>query len=437
MSKRIEQIVRDPVTGDGVNAVTVTIKKVSDDSTVDDVATNSSGVATFSPDDIGNPGPVYAEFTDGTNVKRRSGEVIGQVGGFLWVDAINDAFLAFGESRVVTGALNELVCAANGANMNISIDTGVAILKDGFVYVRESSGNLTIGAADGSNPRIDRIILRLTRESQSTRGTVVLAVLAGTAAGSPAAPALTQTSTTWEMSLAQVRVDTGVTSIAVGKVTDERAFTLTPPSGLEVGDMLYINSSNKLARLDAGTSGQILQLSAGVPGWASQSTFGITVQEGDSSLDTDISTLDFDGADFALTESPENEANIKLHTHQVTKTAFDDTLRSTSSTVTYTDQVTVDIVLPTPGSWTIEAVGMARMASDGGMVDVRLSIDGSTALTTRSAPATGADPIMIRHEKTTPMSTSPKTVTMAFKSDTSGTVYMSNATLIVIATRVG
>jgi len=43
---------------------------------------------------------------------------------------------------------------------------------------------------------------------------------------------------------------------------------------------------------------------------------------------------------------------------------------------------------------------------------------------------------MIRHEKTTPMSTSPKTVTMAFKSDTSGTVYMSNATLIVIATRV-
>ena len=434
MSKRIEQIVRDPVTGDGVNAVTVTIKKVSDDSTVDDVATNSSGVATFSPDDIGNPGPVYAEFTDGTNVKRRSGEVIGQVGGFLWVDAINDAFLAFGESRVVTGALNELACAANGANMNISIDTGVAILTDGFVYVRESSGNLTIGAADGSNPRIDRIILRLTRESQSTRGTVVLAVLAGTAAGSPAAPALTQTSTTWEMSLAQVRVDTGVTSIAVGKVTDERAFTLTPPSGLEVGDMLYINSSNKLARLDAGTSGQILQLSAGIPGWASQSTFGITVQEGDSTLDTDISTLDFDGADFALTESPENEANIKLSDHEISRSAFDDTARSTSSTGTYTDQVSLSLPTPAPGAFTIEAVAWGRFASDGGNVDVRLTVDGSTEVVTRSAPATGGDIISVRCSKAG-MTTSPKTITLAFKSDTSGTVYCSNAVIMATAYR--
>jgi hypothetical protein len=40
---------------------------------------------------------------------------------------------------------------------------------------------------------------------------------------------------------------------------------------------------------------------------------GITVQEGDVSLDTDITTLDFDASDFNITESPENEANIALN----------------------------------------------------------------------------------------------------------------------------
>ncbi len=39
---------------------------------------------------------------------------------------------------------------------------------------------------------------------------------------------------------------------------------------------------------------------------------GITVAEGGSALDTDITTLDFDASDFNLTESPENEVNIAL-----------------------------------------------------------------------------------------------------------------------------
>ena len=198
--------------------------------------------------------------------------------------------------------------------------------------------------------------------------------------------------------------------------------------------MLYINSSNKLARLDAGTSNQVLTLSAGIPSWATPGALGITVQEGDSTLDTDISTLDFDGADFALTESPENEANIKLSDHEISRSAFDDTARSTSSTGTYTDQVSLSLPTPAPGAFTIEAVAWGRFASDGGNVDVRLTVDGSTEVVTRSAPATGGDIISVRCSKAG-MTTSPKTITLAFKSDTSGTVYCSNAVIMATAYR--
>ena len=438
MSKRIEQIVRDPVTGDGVNAVTVTIKKVSDDSTVDDVATNSSGIATFSPDDIGNPGPVYAEFTDGTNVKRRSGEVIGQVGGFLWVDAINDVFKAIGEDRVVTGALNELACAANGADMNIAVATGVALLKDGFGYVHETASNLTISASDGTHPRIDRIILRLKRESESDRGTVTLMVLAGTPAGSPAATALTQSSSTWEISLAQVLVDAGVTTIAVGKVTDERAFTLTPPASLATGDIFYVNASKKLTRLAAGTNGYLLSLSSGIPAWVAPSSSGIsgiTVQEGDTTLDADVTTLDFDAGDFVLTESPENEANIRLANPEITRMFFDDTLNDNSSSVTFETQVSGTITIPSTGTWTIEAAGFGRIAtSDGGNVWVRMTVDGTTADTSRSGPTIGASPIQILGTKSG-LTSGSKTITLSYRGVGGNTAYFSNGLIVATAYR--
>ena len=199
--------------------------------------------------------------------------------------------------------------------------------------------------------------------------------------------------------------------------------------------MLYINSSNKLARLDAGTSGQILQLSAGIPAWASQSTFGITVQEGDSTLDTDISTLDFDGADFALTESPENEANIRLADHEINRKAFDDTLRSTTSTSTYTTAVTYDLTLPTPGTWTIEAIGTGRIATDDGAnVQVRILVDGASVTTSRSGPTTGGAPITVMGSKSG-MTTSPKTISLSFRSVSGSTVYLSNAALTMTAYR--
>jgi hypothetical protein len=438
MTTRIAIPVRDPATGAGVAAQTVTVKKVTDDSTVDDVATNADGIAIFSVGDIGNPGPIYTEFNDGSNDKIKTGEVIGQVGGFLWVDAINDAFKALGEGRVVAGAANELACTENGANMLISVETGAAILKDGYVYVRETAGNVTITAADATNPRIDRIVLRLKRESETDRGTVTLVVLAGTPAGSPAAPALTQSSTTWETSLAQVLVDAGVTAIAVGKVTLEREFTLTPPASMASGDIFYVNAVGKLTRLAKSTNGYLLSLSSGLPAWVAPSSSGIsgiTVQEGDVTLDADVTTLDLDAGDFVLTESPENEANIRLATHEINRKFFDDTLNDNSSSVSYETQVSGSIVIPSTGTWSIEAVGMARIAtSDGGNVQVRVTVDGDSVTSTRSGPAVGGQPISVLSGKSG-LTAGSKTITLSYRAVAGNTAYMSNGILLVTAYR--
>lgn len=78
----------------------------------------------------------------------------------------------------------------------------------------------SIAANSSGNPRIDRIVLRLDRSTYA----VTVAVIQGTAAAVPAAPALTnQTGTTgvWELPLAQVLVANGATTLAANTVTTE------------------------------------------------------------------------------------------------------------------------------------------------------------------------------------------------------------------------
>lgn len=392
MTTRITQIVRDPATGAGVASKTVTVKKVAGGS-VGSKTTDAAGRASFTPDDIGDPGPIYAEFDDGSgNTKRHSGEVIGQVGGFLWVDAINDAIAALGSGVVIPEAGDELGCEANGSNMNISVKTGAIVLKDGYVYLRETAGNVAVSASDPTNPRIDRIVLRLTREGQTQQGVVTVVVLKGTPASSPAAPALTQNATTWESSLCTIMVDAGVTAIASNKVTDERRWTLTPPDGLAPGDLLYMGTGGKLARLPKSTDGYQLVLASGSPAWQAAS-------------------------------------------QEITRTAYDDTLRNTADRTNWTDQVTLSMTLPLPGTWTIEAVAMARIATDsGGAGEFRVSVDGANTTTIRTGPSSGAAPVTVRGSKSG-NTTSPKTIVFRFRSNLGDTIYVSNAVLIAVAYR--
>ncbi len=122
-------------------------------------------------------------------------------------------------SGYVLGYENELEVTPNTpANMGVIVRTGRCYVQGYYGWVISNEA-LTVPAADATYPRIDRVVARL---SVSVNQSVTFAVLTGTPAASPSAPALTRTSETYEISLARIAVGAGVTSIVAANITDER-----------------------------------------------------------------------------------------------------------------------------------------------------------------------------------------------------------------------
>ena len=155
----------------------------------------------------------------------------------------------------VAEALNGL--AVSGTATPVTIATGAALVN-GYFYLNDSSTTLSVPSPVTST-RIDRIILRWGNTAQTVR----LVRLAGTEGG--AAPALTQSSTTYEVSLATVSITTG----GVITVTDTRAFLKSAAGrGLADGSTLNWNTSSKVLEVkDGGLTGAKLdQTSFSYPG---------------------------------------------------------------------------------------------------------------------------------------------------------------------------
>ena len=107
---------------------------------------------------------------------------------------------------------------ADSTGMISKVKTGAALVR-GHYYNSTAEQELTIAAADGALPRIDRVILRL----DPSANTIILAVLTGIADASPVPAALTQTDgDVYEFPVALVAVGAGVTTIAPGNITDQR-----------------------------------------------------------------------------------------------------------------------------------------------------------------------------------------------------------------------
>lgn len=101
--------------------------------------------------------------------------------------------------------------------MNVLVATG-GVQIQGYGMYNDAVVTLTIAAASSTLARIDRIIARLT--PTGSPGSIVLAVLTGTAAASPTAPALTRTAGgVWEIELAQVSIPANTTSITTALIT--------------------------------------------------------------------------------------------------------------------------------------------------------------------------------------------------------------------------
>jgi hypothetical protein len=124
------------------------------------------------------------------------------------------------------------VAQDTGSNMQVKVGSGsagdlVVVEGDNSVaqgtYIAEhqdATATLVIAASDPSNPRIDRIVVRVDDAEEGGVDDVTdIEVVQGTPAGSPSAPAVPSSA----ISVAQVAVGAGVTAITNANITDERA----------------------------------------------------------------------------------------------------------------------------------------------------------------------------------------------------------------------
>lgn len=133
-------------------------------------------------------------------------------------------------SGPLKGELNGLSVFADSSGLQAKVNTGQGWVEGSF-FQSDSIVTLPISSADPTNPRIDRVVLRLSVPGGISYSYIELVVKTGTAAASPAVPSLTQTSSTYEIALAQVSVPATDTNIDAAQVTDERQFSLPDDSG--------------------------------------------------------------------------------------------------------------------------------------------------------------------------------------------------------------
>lgn len=156
-------------------------------------------------------------------------------------DDIGNYFLKLISDGVfATPATAMQVTATSG--MVVSVAAGWGFIKCKYIN-NTAAAQFTLAAADVVLNRIDRVVIRLDKDNR----TMSLAIKQGTAASTPTAPALTrQSSGIWELSLAQIYVGAGVTSITQANITDERANTSL--CGYVTGLIDQIDTTNLFAQ---------------------------------------------------------------------------------------------------------------------------------------------------------------------------------------------
>ena len=121
----------------------------------------------------------------------------------------------------VRGGADALSVSPSPVGLAVVVKEGMAMVR-GRYYALEDDGSgekilsLTTALA---NPRIDRIVLRLTH---STR-TIEVGVLQGGEAAQPVPPALQRDNDVYMLSIAQVRVGVAAATLTASDITDERS----------------------------------------------------------------------------------------------------------------------------------------------------------------------------------------------------------------------
>ena len=107
-----------------------------------------------------------------------------------------------------------------GSGMAVSVAAGSAWIN-GYSYENTDTLTINLATASGVNPRIDRVVVRFSAVERR----IYLAVLTGTPAETPTAPALTRSNDTYELGLADILVPKGSVTIPALNTTDTRLNT--------------------------------------------------------------------------------------------------------------------------------------------------------------------------------------------------------------------
>lgn len=118
-----------------------------------------------------------------------------------------------------TLSTDPLLVFGDSSGRQVKVNSGSAWVM-GHYYENDAQEILAIAPADATNPRIDRVVLRLNWSANI----VDTAVIPGTPAATPIAPDLVRDTTSWDVPLALVRVNAAVVTITAGNVTPGRLF---------------------------------------------------------------------------------------------------------------------------------------------------------------------------------------------------------------------
>ena len=208
---RLSGLLRN-IAGSGLASKPVTVKKVSDGSTVASTTTDGSGA--WSVDLTMNPaGRLYWESTDGSTTRRSSSAAIGTFGGGSLYDL---AYLIQGlGDGVLSGVLNAFATSATGTR-SVSVESGVAAVK-GILCSNPAAVTVAGTANATGSTRIDTLVIEVTRLGQTEEGKSEFKIVAGTTV----APTLTQSASLWQFPLANLSLPNGGTSYTV---TDTRSY---------------------------------------------------------------------------------------------------------------------------------------------------------------------------------------------------------------------
>lgn len=131
-------------------------------------------------------------------------------------------FRNFARSGIVgSHSDTQFAVSTDGSGLDVQVAQGYAILR-GHAVENDAPATVTLDAADPTNPRIDRVVLRLDPVADG----ISLFVIKGTPAATPTVPEITRTKTgVWDLPLARIVVPGGALNVISGNIISDREWS--------------------------------------------------------------------------------------------------------------------------------------------------------------------------------------------------------------------